>query len=232
MNDQATLPATGLPRAKRKAPSKRRPEPIPAAADLGRRASTEAGRRAAALLEVLAGECTPPQAAIALGVSLPYFYLLERRALESLVSACEPRSKGPAQPDLERQLSQRERELERCRRECQRQAALVRVTQRAVGLPGLADNGRSGSGKNGSSPAGKGAGKGVGKVSGKRVRKRRRPVVRALRAARTLRENSSAPPPPAGTDGLAGSSGVASCVPSSVTSTRTDSSPKEDHDGR
>lgn len=46
-----------------------------------RQATSDARRRAAAVLEVLAGARTPTQAAEALGVSLPRYYLLEQRAI-------------------------------------------------------------------------------------------------------------------------------------------------------
>jgi N-acetylmuramoyl-L-alanine amidase len=43
--------------------------------------SSQARRQAAAILEVLAGARTPADAARALGVSLPRYYLLEEKAL-------------------------------------------------------------------------------------------------------------------------------------------------------
>lgn len=52
--------------------------------------SAEARKRAAAILEVLGGVLRPSQAASALGVGLPRYYMLERRALEGLVQGCEP----------------------------------------------------------------------------------------------------------------------------------------------
>ena len=53
-----------------------------------------AERRAAVVLEVLAGVRTVPQAAEALGVSVNYYYLLERQALAGLVAGCAPRPRG------------------------------------------------------------------------------------------------------------------------------------------
>jgi hypothetical protein len=145
--------------------------------DLGRDAPTSAQRRAAAILEVLAGEQTAAAAARALGVSPMHYYLLERRALQGLVAACMPRAKGPPGPRPEQELVRLRRELERSQRECQRQTALVRATQRALGFPATAA----------SKPRDKPTA-----ASGKRPR-RRRATVRALRAAQSLRQNSSGP---------------------------------------
>ena len=58
-------------------------------------ASREAKRIAASVLEVLAGDSSPTAAAAALEVSLPRYYLLEQRAIEALVTACEPRTGRP-----------------------------------------------------------------------------------------------------------------------------------------
>ena len=142
---------------------------------LGQQASAEANRRAAVVLEVLAGVRTPTEAAAALKLSVNYYYVLERKAMEGLLAACGPAPKGPPGPSLAVQLQRLEHQLQQCRRECQRQAALVRATQRAVGLPS-------------SKPAKK-----VDKTNGTapKRRRRRRPTVRALRAAEQLRKNSS-----------------------------------------
>ena len=77
ISSPATSPAA--PRRRRRGGERRSP-PAPVHT-LGNGASPEAGRRAAAILEVLAGQRTPREVAQALGVSLPYFYLLERKAL-------------------------------------------------------------------------------------------------------------------------------------------------------
>jgi hypothetical protein len=162
--------------AKKRSPrrAKRAVAAAPARA-LGQGASGEANRRAAAILEVLAGERSPRQVAAALGISLPYFYLLERKALAGLVRACEPQPKGPSGPSAAEKLAAAERRLGRAERECQRLAALVRATQRAVGLPTPPPPVKEGK-------------KSPGRAASRRVR---RPVVRALRAAETLRKNSS-----------------------------------------
>lgn len=152
---------------------------IPATAQaVGQTSSGEANRRAAAILEVLAGERSPSEAAAALEVSLPYFYLLERKALEGLVRACEVQPKGPPPPSAAEKLTLAEQQLASAQREIQRLAALVRVTQRALGLAERVVPERPG----------KGAEKPQGKRAGKRAR--RRPAVRALRAAQTARQNA------------------------------------------
>jgi hypothetical protein len=148
------------------------------AAALGER-SREAKQRAAAILEVLGGGRTPTQAAQALSVSLARYYLLEDRALAALVTACEPQPRGPGAND-NRRLVRLERECERWQRECARQQALVRASQRTIGLA--------------PPPA---------PVKDKTKRRRRKPVVRALAAASRLRqpapaELASTVPPPAG----------------------------------
>jgi hypothetical protein len=140
----------------------------------------EARRRAALILEVLAGLRTPVSAAEALQIGAPRYYLLEQCALQGLVSACEPRPKGRTLTP-ERQITKLERELTVCRRELSRQQALARAAQRALGVPG-----------SGGPPA-KGSGP---PVPGTKGRRQRKPAVRALRAARVLRGDSS------GTEGL------------------------------
>ncbi|MBI2479735.1 MAG: hypothetical protein HYV60_14215 [Planctomycetia bacterium] len=137
-----------------------------------------AAQRAAAILDVLAGQRTTTEAASALEISVNHYYLLERRALEGLMAACEPQPQGPPGPTLETQLQKLEQQLAQCRRECLRQAALVRATQRAVGLPAAEAKTKPPRKKN-SEPA----------------RKKRQPTVRALKAAERLRENSSGSKP-------------------------------------
>ena len=137
-------------------------------------ASREAQRVAAVILEVLAGVRTPPDAAAAFGVSLPRYYLRERRALAGLVYACEPRSTGNA-PSPQRQIATLEKEIAHLRQDCARQQALVRAAQRTIGLGPPPPP----------KPATK-AGKGPTSGAGKTQRKRR-PVVRALKAAAALR---------------------------------------------
>jgi hypothetical protein len=140
----------------------------------------EANRIAVAILEVLAGLRTPAEAAQSLQISVPRYYVLETRALEGLVAACEPKPLGK-QPTPQSRIAALEKQLQQARHECARQQALVRAAQRTVGL--TLPTARSGKQK--PEPA-------KAKAGGKR--RQRRPTVRALRAAQTLRENSSVPP--------------------------------------
>lgn len=134
----------------------------------------EMRRRAAAVLEVLGGAKSPAEAAEALGISLPRYYQLEARALEGLISACEPRVRGRSSGEG-RTLHALKKENERLRQELSRTMALARAVQRAAGMPtdgeehGLTDG---------------------------RVRKRRRPRARALRAAHALVSETPPPMPP------------------------------------
>ncbi len=131
--------------------------------------SKEANRLVVAILEVLAGVRSPTEAAEALKISLQRYYILETRALEGMVAACEPKPLGK-QPSMETRITELEKELQQARRECARQQALVRVAQRSVGLTAT------------ETQKGKPATK-----RDKRGHKRRRPAVRALKAADTLR---------------------------------------------
>lgn len=142
--------------------------------------TAEANRIAVALLEVLAGARSPAEAAEALGVSLPRYYILETRALEGMVAACEPKPLGK-QPSPETRIAALEKQLRQAQRECARQQALVRVAQRSVGLRSAAPPpAEPRKGKPGSKRDGKG-------------RKKRRPTVRALKAAETLRTRLAPP---------------------------------------
>jgi hypothetical protein len=84
-------PAKALPPPR---PTARKSERMTGGSTLGRDASREARRLAAAILEVLAGVRTPAQAATAVGLSLPRYYQVEGRALQGLLAACEARPRG------------------------------------------------------------------------------------------------------------------------------------------
>ena len=119
----------------------------------------ETRRRAAAVLEVLGGAKSPPEAAAALGVTLVTYYHLEARALEALVAACEPRPRGRA-GSRGGTLEAVRRENERLRHELTRAQSLARAVQKAAGVPA--------------------------EEADTRPRRRRRRRSRALRAAKAL----------------------------------------------
>jgi hypothetical protein len=126
--------------------------------------SREARRLAAAILEVLGGARSPSDAADALGISLPRYYLLEARALSGLIEACEPRPLGRVRSP-ESELAAVQNDLERLKRENARLAALVRVAQRTIGLAAPPPPKPSADGKK---------------------KRKRKPTVRALRAVEHL----------------------------------------------
>ena len=134
---------------------------------------SEAQRLAATILEVLGGLRSPPEASQALSISLPRYYQLEARALEGLVAALAPRPLGK-QPSLENRVKLLEKQLDAAHRQCARQEALVRVTQRTLGLS-IASPAKSGAAER--DPLG---------------RKKRRPMVRALKASRALQAQAQA----------------------------------------
>lgn len=168
---------TLVAKAERRATTRRRPAaPQPSVAS----ASSQARRQAATILEVLAGVRRPCEAAQVLEISLPRYYQLEQRALAGLVTACEPAPRGPRM-DLTRRIAALERDKSRLQRECDRQQALVRATQRSLGLtlPGPTKP-----------PA---AGKETAASSSGKRRRHRRPSVRALKAVRALQVEEVAP---------------------------------------
>lgn len=98
---------------------------------------SEASKKAAAgILSVLAGWRTPAEVGTALGLSVNRYYQLEQRALEGMLTALEPRPRGPSpRPEAERERLTRE--VTRWQREAARSQALLRTTQRALGLKDL-----------------------------------------------------------------------------------------------
>jgi hypothetical protein len=132
------------------------------------------------VLEVLAGVRTPTEAAATLGIAVPRYYLWEQRALEGLVRACEPRPVGQA-VSQRHQIALLEKDLVRLRQDCARQQALVRASQRTIGLAASAPP----AAKPAARPGGKPTGKAGDTVAAKGKRKRR-PAVRALKAVAAL----------------------------------------------
>jgi len=166
----STTTSNGVREAARPAAKPSRLRHAPGGAGLGQDAGHEAQRLAAAILEVLAGVRTPSQAAEALGVSLPRYFQLETRAMQGLVAGCEPRPRGPGRT-ADTELAALRRQHERLERELSRQQTLLRLAQRNVGLPPP---------KAADKPGRKDRSK----------KRRRRPVVRALRAAEVLQRRS------------------------------------------
>ena len=125
---------------------------------------------AAAVLEVMAGIRTPTDAANALAISMPRYYILEKRALEGLITACEPRPRGPShRPDQEVEVLRLQ--VARLEQDVARSQALARAAQRTIGLaPPVKPVARKAD------------------APGKKHR-RRRPVVRALRVIHRLQSD-------------------------------------------
>ena len=135
--------------------------------------SPEAKRLAAVVLEVLAGGIRPSDGAASLGISTPRYYVLELRALQGLLAACEPKPPGSWQR-AEGQLRALRKKCSRLERERIRYQSLARAAQRALGLSVTDKAGEE------DRPSGKG-------------RRRRRPTARALKAAKRLRASLPAP---------------------------------------
>ena len=107
-------------------------------------ASEKARKHAAGILAVLSGEKTTVEATRDMEVSLPRYYQLEARAIEGLVAALEPRSRGRRPEDL---LRAELKERERLAREVARLSALLRAAHRSLGVkppaaPGAKPTGR------------------------------------------------------------------------------------------
>jgi hypothetical protein len=104
-----------------------------------------------------------------LGVSLPRYYQIEANGLQGLVAGCTPKPKG-RQVNPAREASALKRDNERLRRELGRQQALVRLTQRGLGVA--------------PPPA---------KPATQKKGRRRKPVVRALTLAARLQPDVPEP---------------------------------------
>ncbi len=134
--------------------------------------SPESKQQAAVILEVLSGTSTTVDASHALAISLPRYYQLESRALQGMLTALEPRRRGRRSEPVH-DLERLRRDNERLHRDITRFQALLRASQRAIGLSSPKATDKS-------------------KLAGKR---RRRPTARAMRvveALRTGQENAEA----------------------------------------
>ena len=131
--------------------------------------SKEAKRQGAVLLEVLTGLCTPTEASETLGCSVPRVYQLEARALQGIVDALEPRSRG-RKLSPERKLEELEREKTQVEQELVRTQSLLRAAYRSFGMP-----------------ASRATGKKESKPTGTKGRKKRKRQVRARKAVARLK---------------------------------------------
>lgn len=134
--------------------------------------SRDAKRTAAVLLEVLSGVCGPQDGCAALKISLSRYYVLETRALQGMIAALEPRPRG-RQKRPEDLLAAAERDKQRLERELARTLALLRASQRSIGLASPRKPGR-------------------GKLAKGTGRKRRKRIVRAKKAIDSLKRDAAA----------------------------------------
>jgi hypothetical protein len=153
---------------------KRPKPPDPAQAD-PRAVAERAKLTAAVVLDVLAGNRSPNDAASALGLSVARYYVIEEQAINGLIAGCSPRQRG-RQPDPGKEIARITAENQRLTQALLRQQALVRTSQRSLGvaLPTKATPATAG-------PPGRGKGK-------------RQPKVRALRAVKRLNTTTSTTP--------------------------------------
>lgn len=166
---------TRTPKRSPKAP------PDPAEAD-PRAVADRAKLTAAVVLDVLAGNRSPGDAASALGLSVARYYVIEEQAIDGLIAGCGPRQRG-RQPDPGKELARLTAENQRLTQALLRQQALVRTSQRSLGVALPTKPAAS-------TAASPGRGKG-----------KRQPKVRALRAVKRLNQTTSTTPTtPATTD--------------------------------
>lgn len=154
---------------------KRPPKPPPDPAEADPRAVAERAKlTAAVVLDVLAGNRSPGDAASALGLSVARYYVIEEQAINGLIAGCSPRQRG-RQPDPGKEIARMTAENQRLTQALLRQQALVRTSQRSLGvaLPTKATQ------------VATAPGRGKGK---------RQPKVRALRAVKRLNQTTSTTP--------------------------------------
>lgn len=149
---------------------KHKPKPVGLSTLKG---TPEARRQAALILEVLGGLRGPSDAAKAMGVALPRYYVLETRALQALIKAMEPLPRGPGRnPDAE--IAALQKQLTRQKQELVRSQSLQRAMHSAMGIAAAQP-------KDAKPEPGK--------------RKPKRPTVRALKAVKVLRTGLDDTPP-------------------------------------
>ena len=136
--------------------------------------SPDARKQAALVLEVLGGARTIVDASQAMGISTNRYYQIERRALDGLIAALEPRRRGRSTGG-EHRVARLETDKARLQREVGRLQALLRVAQRAMGITPPAKQDES-------------------KLRGKGGKARRRSKARGKRVVLALRRGLDASP--------------------------------------
>jgi len=144
-------------------------------------ASRSAKKTAAVMLEVLSGQRDTTSASEALGIAMSRYYVLEARAVAGLVKALEPRPKGK-QNSPEVALREARAEVVQLQRDVARGQALLRVSQRSLGV------------KVSSKKPRKGSKLGASTKSGTKKKRRRRTVRRAAQVIARLRSEPEAAP--------------------------------------
>ncbi len=99
------------------------------------RGSRHARKTVAAILEALSGEIGTSEAAALLGVSLSRYYQLESRALEGMLMAMEPRTRG-IQKTPKREIQALQAEKKQLEQDLRRHQTLLRAANRSLGLGG------------------------------------------------------------------------------------------------
>jgi hypothetical protein len=137
--------------------------------------SKKARKTSAIILEVLSGMRTPTEAASDMGVAVNRYYLLETRALQGLVTALEPRPKG-RQRKPEDEIETLKKEVEKLTKEASRNLALLRSTQRSLGVPPPPKQRRAVKGKDGQEKP-----------------RKHKPTVRAMKIVAHFKKDSDVP---------------------------------------
>jgi len=97
------------------------------------RGSQQAKRAMVVILEALAGSSGTTEAAERLSISLSRYYQLETRALQGMMTALEPKPRGPRKtPDGEIRALRAEKQA--VERELRRARSLLRAASRSVGV--------------------------------------------------------------------------------------------------
>lgn len=95
--------------------------------------SAKAKQLLVVILEALSGVCGTTEGAERLGISHSRYYQLETRALQGMLTALEPKPRGPTKsPDGE--IRALKADLKALQRELRRQQSLLRAASRSVGL--------------------------------------------------------------------------------------------------